>query len=338
MSDIISKRHAGATSNTWVVVLAAGDGRRLHHLTKNESGVPVPKQFCSLSGGQSLLRSALKRAEVIAPQRRICTIVAEQHRCWWEPALSSLTRANVIVQPRNRGTANGILLPLLHIMRRDPAARVVLLPSDHYVEHEDVLAAALRATVRKLGTASSEVMLLGISPDEADPDLGYIVPGARIARNLSTVARFVEKPHGSQAQELIGAGALWNAFIVAAHARTLLNLFDASFPWIVKAMHSAVERDQATPTDPVATADLYKQLADVDFSKQVLEGAEERLRVVPVPSCGWSDLGTPMRLAETLRRLAHRETASVPEDAMTGFLNLSQQHAMLGGGDASAGR
>lgn len=338
MSDIINVGRTRATSHTWVVVLAAGDGRRLHHLTKNESGVPVPKQFCSLSGGQSLLRSALSRAEAVAPPRRICTIVAEQHRRWWEPALSTLVRDNVIVQPRNRGTANGILLPLLHILRRDPGARVVLLPSDHYVEHEAELARALRGTIRKLGAASSEVLLLGIAPDEADPDLGYIVPGARIARNLSTVARFVEKPHGAQAQELIDSGALWNAFIVAAHARTLLDLFNARFPWIVQAMQSAVARDQAMPADPVATADLYKQLADVDFSRQVLEGAEERLRVVPVPSCGWNDLGTPMRLAETLRRLARRPAASVPENSMTGFLNLSQQHAQLAGGDAPAGR
>ena len=148
MSEKIHKRRAPrASANTWVVVLAAGDGRRLHQLTTNESGVPVPKQFCSLNGGPSLLRSALRRAETVASPHRICTVVAEQHRHWWQPALTPAEHANVIVQPRNRGTANGILLPLLHIMRRDPQARVVLLPSDHYVDDEAVL-----ATIRELLT------------------------------------------------------------------------------------------------------------------------------------------------------------------------------------------
>jgi mannose-1-phosphate guanylyltransferase len=229
------------------------------------------------------------------------------------------------------------LLPLLHIMRRDPKARVVLLPSDHYVADESVLAAALRGTIRKLRTCQ-DVLLLGIEPEEADPDLGYIVPGGKLARRTPCVARFVEKPHSAEAQRLIAAGALWNAFIVAAHAGTLLDLFNASFPWIVKAMQSAVERDASTPADPVAIADLYKQLADLDFSKQVLEGAEARLRVVPVPSCGWSDLGTPSRLAETLRRLPqNRAVPDASQNSFTGFLNLSQQQARLTG-EASAGR
>jgi mannose-1-phosphate guanylyltransferase len=338
MSEKIHKRRTPrASANTWVVVLAAGDGRRLHQLTTNESGVPVPKQFCSLNGGPSLLRSALRRAETVASPHRICTVVAEQHRHWWQPALTPAEHANVIVQPRNRGTANGILLPLLHIMRRDPQARVVLLPSDHYVDDESVLAAALRGAIRKLGS-SQEALLLGIAPDEPDPDLGYIVPGGPLEHKVSSVDRFVEKPPGAEAQRLIKAGALWNAFIVAAHAGTLLDLFNASFPWIVKAMRSAVERDASTPTDPVAIVDLYKQLADLDFSKHVLEGAEARLRVVPVPSCGWSDLGTPTRLAETLRRLPQNRAApDEAQNSISGLLNLSQQHARWSG-EASAGR
>jgi mannose-1-phosphate guanylyltransferase len=315
--------------NTWVVVLAAGEGRRLHDFTTNDSGVPVPKQFCSLLGGHSLLRNALQRAAGVTCARRVCTIVAEQHRSWWAPELASLAEANVIVQPRNRGTANGILLTLLHIERRDPAARVVLLPSDHYVEDERVLATALRGTTRKLRASSREILLLGISPDEADPDLGYIVPGTSLARNESNVARFVEKPRESEARQLIEAGALWNAFIVAAPASALLDLYNARFPWIVRAMRAAVERDHCARMDPVATIDLYKQLPDVDFSKHLLEGAEANLRVVAVPRCGWSDLGTPARLAETLRRLAPNRDAADCVQGPSAFLDLSQQYARL---------
>jgi mannose-1-phosphate guanylyltransferase len=244
--------------------------------------------------------------------------------------LGSVSKSNIIVQPRNCGTANGILLPLLHIMQRDPEARIVLLPSDHHVDNEGALATALRRAIRQLHAMSRQILLLGISPEQADPGLGYIVPGDKVERNMSTVIRFVEKPCATRAQRLIKGGALWNSFIVAARASALLELFQTRIPQIVDDMRVAVVRDQSNPNDSVATTNLYRRLSDIDFSKQVLEGAESMLRVVPVPRCGWSDLGTPTRLAETLQRLPQQgELPQDPSNPLAGFLNLSQQHARL---------
>ncbi|HET6471036.1 MAG TPA: NTP transferase domain-containing protein, partial [Pseudomonadales bacterium] len=137
---------------TWAVVLAAGEGSRLHDLTTTSIGVAVPKQFCSLHGGPSLLQDALRRAQSVAPPERVCAIVASQHRPWWRDLTQVMPERNVIVQPHNRGTGIGILLPLLHVMARDPEARVVLLPSDHHVCDEGVLARALRSAVLELET------------------------------------------------------------------------------------------------------------------------------------------------------------------------------------------
>jgi mannose-1-phosphate guanylyltransferase len=315
---------------TWVIVLAAGDGRRLHSLTTNAAGMAVPKQFCSLRGGDSLLRDAMKRAEAVARRQHICLIVAEQHRTWWTPALEDVDRSNLIVQPRNCGTANGILLPLLHIVRRDPEARIVLLPSDHHVDNERVLADALRRATRLLQAMSRQILLLGFSPEQADPELGYIVPGDQVGRSLSTVRRFVEKPSTARARRLIKSGALWNSFIMAARAGALLALFQARIPRAFKDLQEAVARDCAHPYDPAATSGCYQHLADVDFSRSVLAGAESMLRVLPVAPCGWNDLGTPTRLAETLQRLP-RQRKLPPESVnpLAGFLNLSLQHAQL---------
>jgi mannose-1-phosphate guanylyltransferase len=194
------------SGNTWAIVLAAGEGRRLRSLTTTESGIAVPKQFCSLRGGQSLLRDTLQRAEAVASPVNRCIVVARHHRRWWDAELSAEPTSNVIVQPRYRGTANGILLPLLHIMARDQDARIVLLPSDHHVRDEPVLAAALREAVRKLEVRRDDILLLGMSPDEADPDLGYIVPGRVDSPGVWTVSRFVEKPNTPLARVLIAAG------------------------------------------------------------------------------------------------------------------------------------
>ncbi len=292
--------------DTWVIVLAAGEGRRLHCLTTTSVGVAVPKQFCSLYGGRSLLQETLRRAAAIAQPDHVCAVVAEQHRHWWRRALKSLESGNIIVQPRNRGTANGILLPLLHIVRRDPDARIVLLPSDHYVEDEAALAAALHGALHALDTRQNDIVMLGIEPDQVDTELGYIVCGAPDTTGTCSVERFVEKPSAAVAQSLLTVGALWNTFIVVVRAQALLQIYVERFPRVVAGMRNAVEADADRPDDPVAAHRLYRNLADIDFSRHLLEGAEATLRVLPVAACGWSDLGTPKRVAETLGRLPPR--------------------------------
>lgn len=313
---------------TWALVLAAGEGTRLRSLTTTQTGVAIPKQFCSLRGGPSLLQEALHRAETVASRNRIVTVVAEQHRRWWEGPLWSLPARNIVVQPTNRGTAHGLLLPLLHIAQRDPDARVVVLPSDHYVREESMLARSLREVSDRIDDEGRHLYLLGIGPDEADPELGYIVPGGLDANGALLVDQFIEKPPLTLARTMIARGALWNAFILAGSARTLLALYSRRYPEILMEMRGAVQRDLSNPADPIATTELYERLPELDFSRHVLEGGEGLLRVLPVPPCGWSDLGTPRRVAEALRR--PQEESSYDSGLIpTAYLNLAAQHARL---------
>ena len=144
----------------WTVVLAAGEGSRLRSLTTDAAGKSIPKQFCSLNGGPSLLQLALRRASRISPWSQITTIVAEQHEAWWSGELGSVRFGNVVVQPANRGTAIGVLLPVLRILARDPAASVVLLPSDHFFTDEPVLERALRGALREVERRPGRLVLL----------------------------------------------------------------------------------------------------------------------------------------------------------------------------------
>ena len=180
----------------------------------------------------------------------------------------------------------------------------------------------------ELETRPNELVALGLTPEEADPELGYIVPGASEGDGIAKVARFVEEPSAELAQVLVAAGALWNAFIVAADARTLLATYETRFADVVAAMRTAVERDACVPNDPIAAQSLYEKLPTIDFSRRVMEGAESMLRVLSVPPCGWSDLGTPRRVAETLQRSRSRvsEWDSIGA-SLTGFLSLAAQHA-----------
>lgn len=322
--------------NTWALVLAAGEGSRLRSLTTPPSGTTVPKQFCSLYAGPSLLDEALCRAQSVTDEERTCIVVAEQHRRWWQGALGSLAPENVVVQPANRGTAIGILLPLLHILSRDPEARIVLLPSDHHVREETVLTSALRDAVGQLEWRSHETLLLGLQPEEADPELGYILPGASDGRGALAVTRFVEKPSQSAARDLIGAGGLWNAFIIASSGLALLELFRKRISGIVSAMIEALRREGQPQLPGAEMVELYWTLPMVDFSRDIVAGQEADLRVLPVRPCGWSDLGTPKRVSEALRRTA-RPKAAWRVRAVRGYLSLAeQQERMRGSQEISA--
>ena len=123
----------------------------------------------------TLLQQTLVRAAGVAPEERIAVVVAEQHRRWWHSAQSSIPNGHTVIQPANRGTANGILLAALSIATHDPLARLLFLPSDHYIEDESLLATALRAAAH--GPLSrGTLMLLGLEATGPDAELGYIVP------------------------------------------------------------------------------------------------------------------------------------------------------------------
>lgn len=323
-SAAVPARKMGAS---WAIVLAAGEGTRLSKLTTLDSGVAVPKQFCSLRGGESLLSETLARAAGVVATERVVTIVSRRHTEWWRPLLGAMPPANLVVQPENRGTANGVLLALLYVLDRDPDARIILLPCDHHVANEDVLGDALRQALAELRAHPSGIVLLGLSPEEADPDLGYIVPGPREGL-VDTVDRFIEKPAPALAQALVAAGALWNAFIVVASGRALLRLFERRLPKIVLEMQAAVLPEDLTPGAGSAISELYRELPNIDFSRHVLQGAEAELRVLAVPACGWSDLGTPLRVARTLQTLPRWSPgAGDRSDSATGLLNLAARHA-----------
>ena len=307
--------------HNWALVLAAGDGSRLQALTMTASGVAIPKQFCSLGGEASLLHDALRRARVVADAQRTCAVVADYHRRWWQPLRLDIPASNLIPQPRNRGTATGILLPLLHIVHRDPEALLLVLPSDHYVRNEDVLAGSLRAAMQALKRDRNHIILLGMTPDEPDPELGYIVAEGPAGARIRAVAEFVEKPSVTTARALIARGGVWNSFIFAANAQTLLRAFEERCPDLVGEMRHIVTA-MSPSTGHVRLAQLYEELPPLDFSRDILQRSPDLLRVLTVPACGWSDLGTPRRVVETVNRF-HAETAAASRPCTATFFDLT---------------
>lgn len=276
--------------DVWVVVLAAGDGTRLRSLTTDADGTIIPKQYCSFKSPQSMLQHTIARACRLVTLDRVVPIVADKHRQWWEPELAILNSENIVVQPKNRGTGIGILLPLLHVHMQNPDARIVVLPSDHYVTDEGLLKGSLLNALSAIRPKNEYIVSMGITAESADTEYGWIVPAANGSGddNLRRVGSFVEKPPRDIAEELLERQALWNSFMLVGNVSAFFNLYERTCPELLRQF----PKDLA----PEKISALYETLPTLDFSHDLLEKNADYLRVYPVPACGWSDLGTPEKI------------------------------------------
>lgn len=312
-------------ASTWTIVLAAGEGTRLKSLTTVAPGASIPKQFCSFHPGPSLLDQSLTRAITVSGRNRACAVVAGDHRRWWEPLPWRIPAENIVVQHHNRGTAIGILLPLLQILERDPDASVVILPSDHFVQREIVLQRSMHRAVQLCRQDGDHIILLGFTPDAPDTQLGYIVPSSGPPDDVAPVRQFVEKPSDTDMRHLLNQGGLWNALILAAKGRMLVELCRTRIANIVEALQLAVRKDLKANSKSSHTRRLYQDLPSVDFSRDILQGLESLIKVLRVPHCGWSDLGTPERIGLTLKRTQPKRNPIGPNNMM-GLLALATEY------------
>ena len=116
------------------------------------------------------------------------------------------------------------------------------------------------------------------------------------------VRRFHEKPPKEVAEELFQAGCLWNSFVVVGNTRRLIALIARALPDLYSGFN-AITRTIGTSFESKAVECLYRSLPPANFSYGVLQNAFSSMAVLPVPEVEWSDLGTPQRLLEVLRRI-----------------------------------
>jgi mannose-1-phosphate guanylyltransferase len=291
-------------SNVWAVVLAAGEGTRVRSFLKQLCGGSGLKQFSTIIGDRSMLRSTLDRIGKLIPPERILIVVSSQHRDDVENQLADWPRQNIIYQPVNRDTAPGILLPLAHITNRDSAATVLVFPSDHFIRDEDRFMEAVQKALIELKKHPSKMILLGMPPQRGEEtEYGYIVGATRrVYDEASSVAGFVEKPALPQAKELIQRGALWNTMVFAVENGALWDMVQRASPVLYHAFR-LIQMNLRAGCTPGSLEHIYEVIPAINFSSAICEPLASRLAVLPVPDVGWSDWGTVGSILRTLKSL-----------------------------------
>jgi mannose-1-phosphate guanylyltransferase len=292
--------------SAWAVVLAGGEGVRLRSVTRAVVGDDRPKQYVPLIGGDSLLHQTLTRAAGLSPRERTVVVSQQHHAGWLTAELNAPRGLTLLLQPENRDTAAGVLLPVYWIAARDPEATVVVYPSDHFVLEGAAFLAHVAEVVAFVDRQRDGIILLGARATEPDTEYGWIEPGDAVGATASgpicRVARFREKPTRQAAAMCLARAWLWNTFVMVAKARTLVSAADVLLPGLHRRL-TAVTPFLGTPREAGALEQAYASLPRHNFSETVLQAGLPFLSVSALPPLTWSDLGTPQRLLKLLRAL-----------------------------------
>jgi len=290
----------------WTLVLAGGEGVRLSDYVEQRFGRRMPKQYCCLLGRRSMLEHTLDRLNQLTPAARTLTVIGRDHGEIAYPQLAHRSD-HVFRQPSARDTGVALYVALAMIRRWNPNAIVTITPADHYVSPADTYIEHVRSARAVAAQLRDTVVILGIRPDEPDPELGYLALGAKLSEvpQVRRLRGFIEKPPVGDAEQLIANGALWNTMVTCGTVDALWELGRAAEPQLLDVLDSLVPLIGTSDEDD-AIEYVYRAFLPVSFSRDILERAPDRLAALELDDVEWSDWGNPQRIEAVLARRSAR--------------------------------
>lgn len=297
----------------WTVALAGGEGVRLAEYVERRFGQRIPKQYCRLLGTRSMLEHTLERLNKLTPASRTLTIIGTTHREYADRQLAGRSD-HVFCQPSSRDTGLALYVALAMIKRWNPHALVTITPTDHYVAPAQRYVEQVRAAQTVASQLRDTVVIVGARPTEPDPELGYLELGPRLTHvpRVRRLVGFVEKPSVVRARELIEGGALWNTMVTCGTVDALWALGQATEPQLLDILDSLVPL-VGTEDESAAIEYIYRAFLPVNFSRDILERAPDRLAALALDGVEWSDWGRPERIETVLA--VRRSRVLVPDRA-----------------------
>lgn len=279
---------------------------RLRPLARRVCGDERPKQYVPLFGERTLLRQTLDRVRLQIPSSRTAVVTLRSHARYFVEQFKHSALPDVLVQPADRGTAAGILFPAHWVSWKDPNATMAVFPSDHFVLEEATFMAHVADVAGWVNEHPDRLVLLGVQATEAEVEYGWIEPGQLLtppgARGIWEIRRFWEKPSAEKACQCLAAGCLWNTLVLIGKASTFLRAGQEAAPEVTDRL-SRIAPFLGTEDEAWAIHQAYALLPRANFSRSILEPCPSFLAVSAVPPVTWSDLGSPRRVLDILKRV-----------------------------------
>jgi mannose-1-phosphate guanylyltransferase len=260
-----------------------------------------------------MLEHTLERLNKLTPPSRTLTVIGTDHADYAFPQLAGKCE-HVFRQCGARDTGLALYVALAMIKRWHPNALVTVTPTDHYVSPSAHYVEQVRAARGVAQQLRDTVVILGARPSEPDPDLGYLSLGDPLTEipQVRQLVGFIEKPTVAVARELVERGALWNTMVTCGTIEALWELGRATEPQLLDILDSLVPLI-GTRDESDAIEYIYRAFLPVNFSRDMLERAPDRLAALELDGVEWSDWGRPERIESVLA--LRRSRALVPDRA-----------------------
>jgi mannose-1-phosphate guanylyltransferase len=211
--------------------------------------------------------------------------------------LPDILEENIVAEPAMRNTAPCILLAALKILKKNPDAKMIVAPSDHYIPDTKAFLKDLRTAFSFCIDNPDALMTMGITPTAPKTGYGYIEYSEN-NEAVKKVDQFREKPDHDTAVKFLAAGNfLWNAGIFIWSAGGVASAFAKAQPKMYSLFESGIE-DYNTPSEKVFLEENYPNTDEISVDYAILEKSNQ-VFVLPV-NFQWNDLGTWPSLYEEL--------------------------------------
>ena len=261
------------------IILAGGGGLRLWPLSREN----FPKQFLSFGSQWSLLQNSVQRLLKASFIEEIIVVTNAHYLELVQRQLESFDeRIKVIFEPCRKNTAPAIGLAIRYLEQYYEAEKsdsIVVIPSDHYIEPEDVFLSALQQMDRLSQT--NHIITFGIRPTKPETGYGYIQIGASFNKAAFRVSRFIEKPNRETAEKYLqDPNFYWNAGVFVFSIDTFWMQLEQYAPAMSSLFTGSSEQ----------IIEIFDRMENISIDYLLLEKSSEIL-MFPL-SLSWSDLGT----------------------------------------------
>lgn len=274
-------------NNTYACIMAGGIGSRFWPASRTAK----PKQFLDILGtGNTLIQSTYNRFLKLCPKENIFILTHTDYIDLVKEQLPDITDAQILTEPARKNTAPCIAYASFKINKINPAANIIVAPSDHIILQEDEFV-RIAENALQFVSENDALCTLGILPTRPDTGYGYIQYFEESTSDgIHKVKTFTEKPEKEVAKQFLKSGDfLWNAGIFIWSNKSILNALEKNLLEVYDAFVEA-ETDILTANEKNAVEKAFITCPSISIDYGIMEKAQN---VYTLPSSfGWSDLGT----------------------------------------------
>ncbi|MBE6854833.1 MAG: mannose-1-phosphate guanylyltransferase [Ruminococcus sp.] len=276
------------------VIMAGGRGERFWPKSRNS----LPKQFlCLTADGETMLQKTVKRLSPLVATEDIFIVTNAAYTGLVTEQLPDLPRENILAEPMARNTAPCIGLAAAVIRKKYDDAVMLVLPSDHLIQYEEMYTDTLTQAIA-MAEAGDNLVTIGITPTYPETGYGYIRfmrdGDKKIPHGVYQVECFVEKPDLETAKDYLKSRKyLWNSGMFVWKLSTILKNFEALMPDIFNGL-GAITDAFGTPQFDAVLQEKFASFPSESIDFGIMEKAEN-IYTLPA-SFGWDDVGSWLAL------------------------------------------